>query len=542
MRLLRGATTTGILATGRAASTPPADVRYVVTLDADTRLPAGAVARLVGTIAHPLNRPTFDPRRRPGDRRATACSSRGSPRRSRPSTRHRSSSGSSPDRPGSIPYASAVSDVYQDLFGEGSFTGKGIYDLDAFERGDGGPGARERAPEPRPVRGRLRPGRPGHRRRAVRRVPVELPGRGGPPAPLGARRLAAPALDPRPGARCDRPAAAGAPSRASPAGRWSTTCAGRCPRRSPLATLVAAWTLPVGLGRPVDRVRPGVDDRPRGAARPGRAAAAAAGHLQAQPPAGRGRGRRPGRGPRRPRPRVPRAPGVADGRRDRCGRWRGSTSPGGTSSSGRPPRRPRPAGTSTSRGSTGRWRAASRSRPPPRSSSSPRSRARPGSPRRSSSCGCSRPLVARWVSLPPAESAAEQLSAADVGALRLTARRTWRFFETFVGPEDHGLPPDNFQDDPSPVVAHRTSPTNIGMYLLATVTARDFGWIGTLEMVERLEATLATDRQPRAVPRAPLQLVRHARPAAGSSPRTSRRSTAATSPATCSRCPTPAAR
>jgi len=61
-----------------------------------------------------------------------------------------------------------------------------------------------------------------------------------------------------------------------------------------------------------------------------------------------------------------------------------------------------------------------------------------------------------------------------------------------VRPEDQGLPPDNFQDDPAPLVAHRTSPTNIGMYLLATVTARDFGWIGTLEMVERLEATLAT--------------------------------------------------
>ena len=61
--LLRGSATTGILATGRAASTPPADVRYVVTLDADTRLPRGAVARLVGTIAHPLNRPTLRPRR-----------------------------------------------------------------------------------------------------------------------------------------------------------------------------------------------------------------------------------------------------------------------------------------------------------------------------------------------------------------------------------------------------------------------------------------------------------------------------------------------
>src|SRR6266446_4896484 len=72
-------------------------------------------------------------------------------------------------------------------------------------------------------------------------------------------------------------------------------------------------------------------------------------------------------------------------------------------------------------------------------------------------------------------------------ALRLIARRTWRFFSTFVGPEDHALPPDNFQETPSPVVAHRTSPTNIGLYLLSTVAARDFGWIGTLDTVERLE-------------------------------------------------------
>ena len=102
------------------------------------------------------------------------------------------------------------------------------------------------------------------------------------------------------------------------------------------------------------------------------------------------------------------------------------------------------------------------------------------------------PLVARWVSVPPPESPAEQLSSDEVQTLRLTARRTWRFFEAFVGPDDHGLPPDNFQDDPAPVVAHRTSPTNVGMYLLATVTARDFGWIGTFDMVERLETTLAT--------------------------------------------------
>ena len=54
------------------------------------------------------------------------------------------------------------------------------------------------------------------------------------------------------------------------------------------------------------------------------------------------------------------------------------------------------------------------------------------------------------------------------------------------------LPPDNFQEDPTPVLAHRTSPTNIGLYLLSVVSARDFGWIGRPEAVERLEATLAT--------------------------------------------------
>ena len=54
------------------------------------------------------------------------------------------------------------------------------------------------------------------------------------------------------------------------------------------------------------------------------------------------------------------------------------------------------------------------------------------------------------------------------------------------------LPPDNFQEAPESVAAHRTSPTNLGLYLLSVACARDFGWIGTLEAVERLEATLAT--------------------------------------------------
>jgi cyclic beta-1,2-glucan synthetase len=102
------------------------------------------------------------------------------------------------------------------------------------------------------------------------------------------------------------------------------------------------------------------------------------------------------------------------------------------------------------------------------------------------------PAVARWISLPPSLPETEALSAKDAKSLRLTSRSTWRFFEEFVTSEENFLPPDNFQEDPKPVVAHRTSPTNIGLYLLSTLAARDFGWIGTISAVERIEATFQT--------------------------------------------------
>ncbi len=102
------------------------------------------------------------------------------------------------------------------------------------------------------------------------------------------------------------------------------------------------------------------------------------------------------------------------------------------------------------------------------------------------------PDIARWASLPPPLEGAKPLSPADTTALRLTARRTWRYFERFVTADDNMLPPDNFQEDPKPVLARRTSPTNLGLYLLSVVAARDFGWIGTHEAVERLGATFDT--------------------------------------------------
>src|SRR5207245_854263 len=100
--------------------------------------------------------------------------------------------------------------------------------------------------------------------------------------------------------------------------------------------------------------------------------------------------------------------------------------------------------------------------------------------------------IARWVSVAPTDAGSLAISPSDARSLRLIARRTWRFFETFITTADNMLPPDNFQEDPKPVVAHRTSPTNMGLLLLSTAAARDFGWIGTLEAVERLEVTLAT--------------------------------------------------
>ncbi len=102
------------------------------------------------------------------------------------------------------------------------------------------------------------------------------------------------------------------------------------------------------------------------------------------------------------------------------------------------------------------------------------------------------PLIARWVSFKPAAQKSEPLTFQSRVSLRLVARRTWFYFEDFVNEESHFLPPDNFQEVPRPVVAQRTSPTNIGLYLLSTLSAHSFGWISVLDATERLEKTLRT--------------------------------------------------
>ena len=80
----------------------------------------------------------------------------------------------------------------------------------------------------------------------------------------------------------------------------------------------------------------------------------------------------------------------------------------------------------------------------------------------------------------------------DARRLRLLARRTWLFFDTFVGPDDQWLPPDHFQEEPRGEVARRTSPTNIGLLQLATLSAHDLGHAGLLSVVLRLRNTFET--------------------------------------------------
>ncbi|HEY5495831.1 MAG TPA: glucoamylase family protein, partial [Candidatus Limnocylindrales bacterium] len=487
--LLRGSTTTGILTTGRASTVPPADVRYVVTLDADTRLPRGAVGQLVGTVAHPLNQAVFDPRvgrvtRGYGVLQPRITSTL--PAEHEGSAFQRIFSGSA----GIDPYASAVSDVYQDLFGEGSFTGKGIYDLDAFAAA-----MANRVPENALLSHDLFE---GVFARAGLVTDIELFDE------FPSNYLVSASRQHR-WARGDWQLlpwilgrardATGQRSHASMPGiaRWKMVDNLRRTLSAPftLAMLVVAWTLPsvsawvwtafvlasvlVPAALPVVG---GLLPQRKGISKRSHARAVGADLSLAAAHVGLGitflthqawlmvdaiartltrlyvtR--------RNLLEWTTAAQAKASGALDAAGFYRQMA--GGVAIAAAVAilvLAVKPGAGPIAAPFVVLWLAA--------------------------------PLVARRASQPPPESAAEQLSPADVASLRRTARRTWRFFEAFVGPGDHGLPPDNFQDDPRPAIANRTSPTNIGIYLLATVTARDFGWIGTLEMVERLEETLAS--------------------------------------------------
>jgi cyclic beta-1,2-glucan synthetase len=472
-RLLRGATDTGFV-TG--TDSVPQDVRLVITLDADTRLPRDSLRGLIGKMAHPINRPRLDedaarvvegygilqPRVTP----ALPIGAEGS-------FYQRIWSGAA----GIEPYAAAISDVYQDLFGEGSFTGKGIYDVDAFEAAMAG-----RVPDNTMLSHDLFEGTFA---RAALASDIEViedfPAR----MDVGMSRQ-------HRWVRGDwqlLPWIFG--DRSIPAvGRWKMIDNLRRSLVAPLTlmALVAGWlaggaavgwTLCVlamlavprlpGIVHAIlpRRLGPGLGSHVRALGRDVVTAALQFGMtvqflgLQAWL-MGDAIVRtlwRLGRTRRHllewttaAQAGAARRPGIAGHYREMAGGVALSLGAVVVATLVQPALWPL----------TGffalLWGLA--------------------------------PLVAWRISQPTIQRGAPDLGRDDIRTLRAIARQTWRFFETFVTETENFLPPDNFQETPTPAVAHRTSPTNIGLYLLSAVAARDMGWIAEAEMMTRLEQTL----------------------------------------------------
>jgi cyclic beta-1,2-glucan synthetase len=482
-RLLRGATDTSYEPIPGLHQHLPDRVRYVLTLDADTRLPRDAAQKLIGKMAHPLNRPKFDA----AGQRIVEGHAILQPRVTPALPLHREGSVyqrlfSSPG--GLDPYASAVSDVYQDLFGEGSYTGKGIYDIDAFEAALAG-----RVSENAMLSHDLFEGVFARAGLASDiEVIEEFPAR----YDVAAKRL-------HRWTRGDWQLLPWLFGRH--AGNRVVPSVGRGKmldniRRSLLApstflALCAAWMLPmpeallatvfIVLCVAIPSLLPAFNfvlSRRGGVSLRSRMALfvqdlyLACGQILAS------------------------FAFLADGA------WKMTDAIARTLFR-----------LFVTRRHLLEWTTAAQSA----------GRARPdiaGFYRWMWQSVClalgmggavlfvepaSWPLVlpflllwlaapagAWWVSRPRALAPELLVSASTAAALRRITRQTWRYFETFVTADDGMLPPDNFQETPKPVLARRTSPTNIGLYLLSIVAARDFGWIGLECVLKRLEDTFAT--------------------------------------------------
>ncbi len=110
------------------------------------------------------------------------------------------------------------------------------------------------------------------------------------------------------------------------------------------------------------------------------------------------------------------------------------------------------------------------------------------------------PVILFWLSAPqiaylisqPITHIPKPISETQRRQILRLARRTWAFFEQFAGPNDHWLPPDHFQESPLGYVAHYTTPTNIGLFLVSTLSAYDLGYLGLSELAIRLRSTFET--------------------------------------------------
>jgi cyclic beta-1,2-glucan synthetase len=485
--LLRGATDTTFVATNGSLPEVPRSVRYVITLDADTRLPRDTVRRLIGKMAHPLNRPRFDAVSGRVTEGYAVLQPRVTPslpvgREGSPFQRIFSSMN------GIDPYASTISDVYQDLFGEGSYAGKGIYDVDAFESA-----LADRAPdstllshdlfegifaraglasdvevvEEFPARYDVAASRHHRWARGDWQLLPWIFGRG--PVLTDRKRSAVPAM-----------------------GRWKMLDNLRRTLSAPSAVmgLLVGWSLPlqaaiIWTGFILTTIMLPALIPVVLALIPGRPGVTLRSHV--------------------------RAFGVdlrlalaqsalliillahqAWSMNDAIARTLIRLF--------------------VTRRHLLEWTTAAQAAIGQQSSLAGFYRRMAGGVAIAvlalmvalasrhgtwplvlpfAALWMVSPAFAHWTSQSPRVAGRLAMSPDDADALRLTARRTWRFFEAFVTPADNMLPPDNFQEDPA-ALAHRTSPTNLGLYLLSAVGARDFGWLGTSEVIERLEATLST--------------------------------------------------
>ena len=484
-RLLRGASDTSFVVTHGDTSMLPS-VRFVITLDSDTQLPMEAARRLVGTLAHPLNRPRFDPAKG----RVTEGYGVIQPRigvnlvSANRTTFAKVFSG----HVGIDPYTTAVSDVYQDLFHEGSYVGKGIYDVDAFEAALAG-----RIPENTLLSHDLFE---GFYARTGLVTDVHLVD------DYPATYLAYTARQHR-WVRGDWqiarwlwptvPDASGRPVRNTlpSISRWKILDNLRRSLLPPalIVLLIAGWTILPGssafwtvfafmvLAFPAYvQVGRSLSSRTRGVPLTQHFAAERDNILTSA---------------RQAFFSVVFLAHQGWLMADAIGRtiWRLYLT-----------RRPML-----------EWVSAERFRAI-RPSPVQLLRSMWAAPAIATGVAIAvglvdatrllfmLPLIGLWGLSPliayvtgrPILRERERLEEGDRAKLRKVARLTWRYFEELFAPADHWLIPDNYQEDREDVIAHRTSPTNIGLQLLSTLAARDFGYLSTAGVVDRLEPTFGT--------------------------------------------------
>jgi len=457
------------------------DVRLVVTLDADTQLPFGAAKRMVETIAHPLNRPVVDLKGERVERGYGIIQPRVDTML--PSAMATRFSRLFSDASGSDPYTHVVSDVYQDAFGEGSYHGKGIYDLQVFDQL-----LSERFPDATLLSHDLIEG--AHVRAGVASDIVLLD-------KFPPQYLASAKRDHR-WIRGDWQimewVGSQVPTREgrgrnplSPLNRWKIADNLRRSLLAPasVALLLGGWFVGGGAAAAASLGVAGLLLWPTGINIFTRLTTRPESLFRSRHEVGRG---------------LVRA-GVETSLLlhrsglclDAIGRslfrrfvlhkllleWQTAASTYGGARAQETAFILRLAGGSALSGVTATFLAL-----------------RGGSALVAASpyllAWAVAPLVVWWLAGGQHSAQEEELSSSDEAYLRPIARETWRYFDDFVGPQTNWLPPDNYQEALNVEIAQRTSPTNIGLWMLATVAAQDFGWLSLDEVTARNVETLKT--------------------------------------------------